>query len=145
MLESRAGELLGRGVTTDALARLQHHTAKPSLGHIGGGDQAVVPGSCHDDVERLAHGHEATALRMSDPGAPRRRGLRPQCHRASPVHRPSFVIAARRNPHCTACSYVGLMVALIVPNATSVSMPAVTRSGVSPSFTGQMPMRARSS
>ena len=24
--------------------------------------------------------------------------------RASPVHRPSFVMAARKNPHCTACS-----------------------------------------
>jgi hypothetical protein len=47
------GQFLGDAAATRDRSAFQHETAKSGLGEIGGGDQAVVPGTGHDDVETI--------------------------------------------------------------------------------------------
>jgi hypothetical protein len=52
--EARKSELLGRGVAADDRPLLEHEHLEARQREVGGGDEAVVPGACDDDV-RLRH------------------------------------------------------------------------------------------
>ena len=57
VLEARKRQLLRDAIAAHDRPALQHQTAIARLGEIGGGDQAVVPGTRDDDIEPIRHVH----------------------------------------------------------------------------------------
>ena len=65
VLEARKRQLLRHAITAHDRPALQHQTAIARLGEIGGGDQAVVPGTRDDDIEPIRHVHSQLSTNPS--------------------------------------------------------------------------------
>jgi len=57
VLEAGKRQFLRHAIAAHHRPSLQHQAAVAGLGQIGGGDQAVVPGTRDDDIESIRHIH----------------------------------------------------------------------------------------